>query len=137
MVSLDWLKDIASNYLKSLVLLGGVEVKLWLNSLERLPTVLSHLDRSLALIIQLVVNRGIIMVTLRISYSVETMDAEKKSPKLVRLPPQRGQVKVRIFKEWAKEVKSAISAAGKKLGCSGGSASSSRVQGSYDSKGDS
>ena len=39
MVSLDWLTEIASNYLKSLVLLGGVEVKLWLNSLERVPTV--------------------------------------------------------------------------------------------------
>ena len=38
-MSLDWLKDIASNYLKSLALLGGVEVKLWLNSLERVPTV--------------------------------------------------------------------------------------------------
>ena len=39
MVSLDWLTDIASNYLKSLVLLGGVEVKLWLNSLERVSIV--------------------------------------------------------------------------------------------------
>lgn len=73
----------------------------------------------------------------RIPYSVETMDAEKKSPKLVRIPPQRGQVKVRIFQELAKGVKSAISAAGKKLGCSGGSASGSRVLGSNDSEGDS
>lgn len=65
------------------------------------------------------------------------MDAEKKSPKLVRLPPRRGQVKERIFKELAEGVKSAISAVGKKLGCSGGSASSSRVLGSYGSEGDS
>ena len=60
---------------------------------------------------------------------------EKKSPKIVRIPPPRGQVKVRIFKEVAKGVKSAISVARKKLGCSGSSASSSRVIGYNDSKG--
>ncbi|KAE7996898.1 hypothetical protein FH972_001580 [Carpinus fangiana] len=64
------------------------------------------------------------------------MENGERAPEksLVRIPPPRGQVKVRMFKELMKGVKTAASAVAEKSGCCGGSASVSQQPSSYTSE---
>lgn len=66
------------------------------------------------------------------SVTSKTMETGEKTPEksLARIPPPRGQVKVRIFKELVKGVKTAA-----KSGCCGGSASITQRPSSYASEG--
>lgn len=66
------------------------------------------------------------------SVTSKTMETGEKTPEksFARIPPPRGQVKVRIFKELVKGVKTAA-----KSGCSGGSASITQRPSSYASEG--
>lgn len=68
---------------------------------------------------------------------IEQMETEAKNTtekSQVRIPPKRGQVKVRIGGTLAKAVKTAASMAAKKVGCGESSASTAPLPGSHTSK---